>query len=408
MKKREQWNFFLIVLLCMMLLLVSGCKQTSEQGLLKQNNSIEGYDSEVGMVPVTGELLDYENSVTKKGVASSRYNSGSADHIAKLEVLNISWYYNWGIKPPSVETALDYVPMIWGYNDANASNIKKIKNGYENRKYTNLLTFNEPDMGGEAGGCEMSVKQAIKAWPKLQEIGIRLGSPAVAADYAWLDEFMSKCKELGYRVDFLSVHCYQDVTDTASVSNLRVLLSDLYSKYGLPIWLTEFGCIDVSAWSGGVNEDYTAESSAKYLTRCTAMLEGLGFVERYSFFLDNYGGGANPYEGRYSRLYDDNDELNIIGKTYIEVNSELPLIIQNINPPGSETGQEYKLQIVAQGGERPYTFSATGLPQGLSINEETGLISGTYQKGGARMVIIVTDAKGQTNRAIYDVKDRSN
>ena len=37
------------------------------------------------------------------------------------------------------------------------------------------------------------------------------------------------------------------------------------------------------------------------------MLESLGFVERYSWFVDNYGGGANPENGRYSRLFNDDD-----------------------------------------------------------------------------------------------------
>jgi Zn-dependent metalloprotease len=51
-----------------------------------------------------------------------------------------------------------------------------------------------------------------------------------------------------------------------------------------------------------------------------------------------------------------------------------------LNNPGNQTGTvgvATSLQLVASGGTTPYTFSATGLPAGLSINSSSGLISGT-------------------------------
>jgi hypothetical protein len=48
--------------------------------------------------------------------------------------------------------------------------------------------------------------------------------------------------------------------------------------------------------------------------------------------------------------------------------------------PGSQSGTvgtAKSLQMSASGGTAPYTWSATGLPAGLSINSSTGLISGT-------------------------------
>lgn len=374
----------------------SGTQSGEEGSLAEDMNEVEAGE----------EVLTYISSITKKGVASSRYSNGGAANLLKLEATGASWYYNWGVTPPLVETELDYVPMIWGVGNVNTTELSKVQEGYDEGRFTNLLTFNEPDMGGEAGGCNMMVEQALEAWPKLEEIGIRLSSPAVAADYNWLREFMDGCKEKGYRVDFIAVHCYQDVTDKNSVGNLKNLLVDLYDQYSLPIWLTEFGCIDISAWSGGVNPDYTIENAAAYLEECTGMLEGLGFVERYSFFLDNYGGGANPVEGRYSRLYDDNDEMNLVGETYLAVQSEVALAITNQTLEAGRTGESYYAQLEVTGGTAPYTFSATGLPTGVTLDEENGVLEGTYEKGGARLVIIVTDAKGQFTRKIYDVKDR--
>jgi len=50
------------------------------------------------------------------------------------------------------------------------------------------------------------------------------------------------------------------------------------------------------------------------------------------------------------------------------------------------------------GGEKPYTFSATGLPAGISINPSTGVISGTptASVGNGTATITVTDASGDS------------
>jgi hypothetical protein len=72
-----------------------------------------------------------------------------------------------------------------------------------------------------------------------------------------------------------------------------------------------------------------------------------------------------------------------------------PLAVTN---PGSRRTLEFSatsLQMSATGGTTPYTWSASGLPTGLSINSSTGLISGTASRaGGFAVTVTAVDAAG--------------
>jgi hypothetical protein len=73
-----------------------------------------------------------------------------------------------------------------------------------------------------------------------------------------------------------------------------------------------------------------------------------------------------------------------------------PLAVTN---PGNQTWLELiagSLQMTATGGTRPYTWSATGLPTGMSINASTGLISGTARAGSFAPTVTASDAAGRS------------
>jgi hypothetical protein len=60
------------------------------------------------------------------------------------------------------------------------------------------------------------------------------------------------------------------------------------------------------------------------------------------------------------------------------------------------------LQMTATGGAPPYTWSATGLPVGLSINPSTGLISGTGTRiASATVVVTALDSAGRAGNTSF-------
>ncbi len=73
--------------------------------------------------------------------------------------------------------------------------------------------------------------------------------------------------------------------------------------------------------------------------------------------------------------------------------------------PGSQTGTvgtAKSLQLSASGGSTPYTWTATGLPAGMSINAGTGLISGTPTTAASySSTVTAKDTNGATGSATF-------
>jgi hypothetical protein len=206
--------------------------------------------------------------VSKKGWAGSNYN--------EYNKVKATWRYDWSAGG-STTNLIEYVPIKqnggWpGWSEINTKN-----------NITHLLGFNEPDRPDQSN---LTVAQALAAWPEFMKSGLRVGTPATSSPNAWLYEFVDSCKARNYRLDFLAVHCYWG---GKSAQNWYNDLKYVHTRTGLPIWITE--------WNNGAN--WTTETwpttdmslstanAAKQLNDIKGILQVLdtaSFIERYSIY----------------------------------------------------------------------------------------------------------------------------
>ncbi|WP_246262869.1 glycosyl hydrolase, partial [Arthrobacter mobilis] len=148
-----------------------------------------------GALAAAGPLPAQAVTRALKGIGYSDKDSLSRTQIKNL---NVAWHYNWGANthltaPPFIPMVKDAVRLL--ERDA----IGKVTAQLPQTRTKHLLGFNEPDHRAQAN---MSVDEAIRLWPRLQQTGLRLGSPAtVSVTSPWLKDFMAKAKARGLRVD---------------------------------------------------------------------------------------------------------------------------------------------------------------------------------------------------------------
>jgi CSLREA domain-containing protein len=72
--------------------------------------------------------------------------------------------------------------------------------------------------------------------------------------------------------------------------------------------------------------------------------------------------------------------------------------------PAAQIGVTYSQQITASGGTAPYTYSAAGLPLGMSMNASTGTITGTPKSDTAspyNVTVTASDSLGGSSNQLY-------
>ncbi|BCJ41782.1 sigma-70 family RNA polymerase sigma factor [Actinoplanes ianthinogenes] len=237
----------------------------------------------------------------KKGVGVWKFDGSTA----ALKNVGAGWYYDWAPQNDEIPgpAGVEFVPMIWGKQNVTSATLKQAK-----AEGDVLLGFNEPDMGGQAN---MSVEDALAAWPQLEATGMRLVSPAVAygGDTAggWLDRFMTGAKAKGLRVDAIALHWYGSDFSAAAVDQFLGYVDAVHKRYGKPIWITEFGLMNFSG-----SPKYPSDAQkVTFIKGTTAGLEKRSFVERYAWFGLPAVGDSVDFG-----LYKDGDSPTEAGKAY--------------------------------------------------------------------------------------------
>ena len=224
----------------------------------------EELDSSVSFIRV----FKYE-WVSKKGKAGWNPND-----------LNATTYYDWNIGGSS-SNDVEYVTIRqnggWpSWNDINSK-----------QNVTHLLGFNEPDHTDQAN---MNFQQMIDQWPQFMKSGLRIGSPAWANPWSGnggnLFDFIDKCDELNYRVDFVALHCYWG---GKSPQNWYNDLKYIHDRTGRPLWITEWnnGANWTTEWWPDAHDQLTDANAQKQLNDIKGILQVLdtaSFVERYFIY----------------------------------------------------------------------------------------------------------------------------
>ncbi len=227
------------------------------------------------------------------------------DWAGRLSNLHCKWCYTWmGSVPPELPQGMEFIPMIRS-RYANAQKIAEVVQQATGYGIPELLGFNEPDAKKQD---DMTVKDALDAWPLLMETGLRLGSPAcVHPDKDWMVEFMAGVEERKLRVDFVCVHSYGKPNPEALVSRLQ----NVYKMFKRPIWITEFAVGDWQAKSLEEHE-HSPQDVLRFMEKVLPRLDNLDFLERYAW----YPAGPDSIPLGTSALFDTEGALTPLGECY--------------------------------------------------------------------------------------------
>ena len=108
--------------------------------------------------------------------------------------------------------------------------------------------------------------------------------------------------------------------------------------------------------------------------------------------------------GSFPLMIQVSDGISTITPKYTLNISSPSLTITIISLPAGNVGTNYSATFSATGGSAPYTWSASGLPDGLTVNTNTGAIIGAPTAYGTYQVTVtVTDTFGSTANATLTV-----
>jgi len=209
-------------------------------------------------------------TTSKKGIGLNESANGFNN--TQLQLLNVSWYYNWGLTTKANST-IPFVPMEWGTGGLSSLGT-----------YQYLLGFNEPDNSSQSN---LTVSQALSYWPKLVAATTYIGSPSMAGNPvtsgSWLQQFMQSSP----KVDFITVHWYKGIDTTTFYSDM----TNIYNLFKLPIWVTEFAP-QTAAESTTNPTQYSQAQVNQFITAVTNWMNNQSFIQRFAWHDSQTGTSA--------------------------------------------------------------------------------------------------------------------
>ncbi|MDF2455035.1 MAG: benzoate transporter [Cytophagaceae bacterium] len=284
------------------------------------NTSYSGSKIAIALTLVALSTTQAQTISPKRGIAGPLLNNADC-----IVADSLSWYYNWANTPdPAVinthQNYIEFCPMLWNGN-WNPTALTNYLNAHPEVKY--LLAFNEPNFDVQAN---MTAAQAAALWPQVEAIAntynLKIVSPAMSYctgtclpgydnlhGTVWLDDFFNACP--GCRVDYIGLHVY----DTWYWGFYGV--TQLYKKYNLPIWITEF---DYSGSNNAIQQGSLMVDVIDYMEKDPAIF-------RYSWFMTR----SSPTATSTDIFTQATGGLTDLGKIYVHMSSYDKNFFHNVN-----------------------------------------------------------------------------
>ncbi|MBA8930353.1 kumamolisin [Kutzneria viridogrisea] len=207
--------------------------------------------------------------------------------------------------------------------------------------------------------------------------------------------------QTGSGVDTSALRQVPDVS--ANAQNYSIYTGGSWANYGgtsaaTPLWASFLTLVNQKALAAGKSK----------VGQVNATLYQLGSGSSYSSLFHDITSGDNLYYKAAANF----DKASGWGSpiadplaTALSGGTTPPTGGPSVTSPGNQTnlvGDTVSVTVKATGGTSPYTWSASGLPAGLSIASGTGVISGKpTNAGSSNVTVTATDAAGKASSASF-------
>lgn len=216
---------------------------------------------------------------------------------------HIGWWYDWSPDPSKPGEPIG-VPMLWGNGTVDTQDKERLT-AFEHLSTVPayVLGYEEPDCTSGSGSADMTVQDGVSKWESLiaplRKKGSKVGSPSMCkqADETWLSEFRD---QISTPWDFTAIHINKNSLDGVKKD------IDHYMKYGKPIWVTEFACVDDYQ---GFTPCTDQQEINNFINDIVVYMQGNSYIQAYAYSNGLGLGDVWPLM--------DGDSLSESGRTYL-------------------------------------------------------------------------------------------